>query len=130
MSIDWLLDLERAVDGGREYFACPGVGRNQWIVGRAVEDLRKTAKRAADMKKIPVNIVRLVPKGDAAAGDLFLAPTVIGEPGARGEPQIEWKQFDTREAAETFRDVRHGPAPFFGIQIETTIEPETSVSSA
>lgn len=127
MSIDWLFDLERAVDGGKEVFACPGVGRNQWVVGKSIEELKKPAKRSADLKKIAVTIVRLIPKGDAVAGDQFLVPTLIGEPGARGEPQIEWKIFDTAEAAENMRDVRHGPSPFFGMQTETSIEPGAAI---
>ena len=123
MSIDWLFDLERAVDGGREVFACPGVGKNQWVIGKSVDELKKTAQRAADLKKLPVSIVRLVPKMDAVAGDLFLVPVKIGDPGPRGEPQIEWKPFETREAGENMRDVRHGPSPFFGMQVETTVDP-------
>ena len=125
MSIDWLLDLERAVDGGKEVFACPGVGKNQWVIGRSAEELKKIAQRAADQKKMAVNIVRLVPKMDAVAGDLFLIPIKIGDPGPRGEPQIEWKPVETREAGETMRDVRHGPSPIFGMQVEVGISPAT-----
>ena len=29
MSIDWLFDIEREIGFGKEYYACPGVGRNQ-----------------------------------------------------------------------------------------------------
>ena len=123
MSIDFLFDLERDVDTGREYFACPGVGRNQWSIGKSVEELRKFAKRTADHKKTPVQIVRLIPKSDAVAGNLFLVPTRIGEPGTRGEPQIEWSPIETKEAAEVMRDVRHGPSPFFGMQVEETVNP-------
>jgi hypothetical protein len=126
MSIDYLLDLERAIEAGREVFACPGVTRNQWIIGKTVEELRRHAKRAADVKKMPVSIVRVVPKADAVVGDLFLVPTNIGEPGARGEPQIAWATVETREAADMMRDVRHGPSPFFAIQVEATIEPATA----
>jgi len=123
MSIDFLFDLERDIDGGKEYFAVPGVGRNQWSISKSVEELRKFAKRTADHKKTPVQIVRLIPKSDAVAGNLFLVPTRIGEPGARGEPQIEWSPIETKEAAEVMRDVRHGPSPFFGMQVEETINP-------
>lgn len=123
MSIDWLFELERAVDSGREMFACPGLGKNQWVVSKTLEELQKIARRAADQKKIPVNIVRIIPKQDAVAGDLFLVPVNVGDPGARGEPQVEWKVFDTKEAAEMMRDVRQGPAPFFGAQIQETMNP-------
>jgi hypothetical protein len=125
MSIDWLFELERAIDSGREMFACPGLGKNQWVVSKTLDELQKIARRAADQKKIPVNIVRIIPKQDAVAGDLFLVPVSVGDPGARGEPQVEWKVFDTKEAAEMMRDVRQGPAPFFGAQIQETMNPAT-----
>lgn len=124
MSIDWLLDLERSIDGGKVVFACPGLGRNQWVMGKTIEDLMATAKRAANTKKIPVNIVRIIPKNDAVTGDMYLVPTTIGEPGARGEPVIEWKPIEAKEAAENMRDVRKGPSPFFGMQVETTVNPD------
>ncbi|MBX7138582.1 MAG: hypothetical protein K1X83_11430 [Oligoflexia bacterium] len=124
MSIDYLLDLERDIDAGKDIYACPGVGRNQWVLGRNSEDLKKIARRTAEHKKIAVNIVRLIPKSDAIAGNLFLVPTKIGDPGSRGEPQIEWTIIETKEAAETMRDVRHGPSPFFATQVEDTISPQ------
>jgi hypothetical protein len=123
MSIDWLFDLERAVDAGKEVFACPGVGKNQWVIAKSVDELRKMAQRSADQKKMQVNIVRLVPKMDAVSGDLFLVPVKIGDPGPRGEPQVEWKPFETREAGENMRDVRHGPSPIFGMQVEAAVDP-------
>lgn len=123
MSIDWLFELERNIDGGKEIYACPSVGRNQWVFGKTIEELRKMAQRAADTKKMPVNIVRVVSKHETLPGDLFLVPTEIGEPGTRGEPQIQWSPMETREAAENLRDVRKGPSPFFGIQIQETIKP-------
>jgi hypothetical protein len=129
MSIDWLHDLDRAVEAGKELFACPGVGKNQWVVGRTVDELRKVAQRSCDLKKMPVSIVRLVPKMDAVAGDLFLVPIKIGDPGPRGEPQVEWKPVETREAGETMRDVRHGPSPIFGMQVEATVNPTATPSA-
>lgn len=123
MSIDYLMDLERAVEGGKEIFACPGPGRNQWVTAKTVEELRKIAKRAADSKKLPVSIVRLIPKSDTVTGDLFLVPTSIGEPGVRGEPVIGWSTVETREAADMMRDVRKGPSPYFGMQVQETINP-------
>ena len=124
MSIDWLLDLERSIDGGKIVFACAGVGRNQWVMGKTVEDLMPAAKRAANTKKIPVQIVRIIPKNDTITGDMYLVPTNIGEPGARGEPSIEWKPIEAKEAAENMRDVRRGPSHFFGMQVETTVNPD------
>lgn len=122
MSIDWIFDLERDIDNGRDIFATPGVGRNQWIIGKPIEELRKLAKRTADHKKMAVHVVRLISKHDAIAGDLFLVPTQIGEPGARGEPSIQWSTVETKDAAEMMRDVRHGPSPFFGMQVQETVE--------
>lgn len=122
MSIDWIYDLERDIDNGKDILACPAVGRNQWVIGKPLEDLQRLAKRSADHKKMGVNIVRLISKHDAVSGDLFLVPTNIGEPGPRGEPQVQWSTVETKDAAEMMRDVRHGPAPFFGMQIIETIE--------
>lgn len=121
MSIDWLTDLERALDNGREFYACPGAGRNQWMITKSIEDLRRHAQRAADSKKMSVNIVRLVPKAEATAGDLFLVPVGIEELGPRGEPNIKWSTVETREAAEMMRDVRHGPCPFFAMQVVESV---------
>jgi hypothetical protein len=128
MSIDYLFELERNIEGGKEVFACPGVGRNQWVIAKSADELRKHAKRAAENRKIAVDIVRLIPRTDAVAGDTFLAPTNIGEVGGRGEPQIQWAVFDTKEAAETMRDMRKGPSPVFGMQVMETITPENSPS--
>ena len=122
MSIDWLLDVERALENGKEIFACPGAGRNQWQISKAIDELRKIAQRAADAKKMSVNIVRLALRQDAVAGDLFLVPTAIEEAGPRGEPNVKWSTVETKEAAEMMRDVKHGPCPFFAMQVEETIE--------
>jgi len=123
MSIDWLLDLERDIENGKEIYACPGIARNQWVIGKPIEDLKKLAKRAADHNKIPVNIVRIISKNETVAGDLFLVPTTIGDPGTKGEPQIQWKTIETKEAAEMMRDVRKGPSPFFGMQVFESVQP-------
>lgn len=124
MSIDYLFDIERDVDNGKELFACPSIGRNQWLIAPQIDDLKRQAQRAADHKKMAVSIVRIISRHDAIAGDLFLVPTKIGDPGPRGESQIEWSTVETKEAAEMMRDVRHGPSPFFGMQVETKVEPQ------
>ena len=126
MSIDWLLDLERMVDNGRVFYATPGPGRNQWIIGKALDELQPIAERSANSKKIPVNIVRVVSPHDTMTGDLFLVPVEIGEPGNRGEPMVKWSTVETKEAAQMMRDVRKGPSPIFGMSIEATIDPEES----
>jgi hypothetical protein len=127
MSIDWLLEIERALDNGKDVFACPSMGRSSWQLSKTVDELRKVAQKAADMRKMAVNIVRLVPKQDATAGDLFLVPTGIDETGPRGEPNIRWSTVDTKEAAEMMRDVKHGPCPFFAMQVEETVETSKTV---
>lgn len=124
MSIDWIQDLERSIDNGKDVLATQGPGRAEWVIGKPLAEIQKTAKRAAEHKKHPVSIVRLISKHDAIAGDLFLVPTQIEEPGPRGEPQIRWTAVETKEAAEMMRDVRFGPSPFFGIQTVETINPE------
>ena len=122
MSIDWLLDVERALENGRDVFACPGAGRNQWQISKSIDELKKIAQRAADAKKMSVNIVRLALRQDAVAGDLFLVPTAIDEAGPRGEPNVKWSTVETRGAAEMMRDVKHGPCPFFAMQVEEVVE--------
>lgn len=124
MSIDWLLDLDRMVDNGRVFYATQGPGRNQWVIGKNAQELEPVAKRAAAAKKVPIHIVRLVSPHDTMVGDLFLVPVEIGDPGNRGEPMVKWSTVDTKEAADMMRDVRQGPSPIFGMQIENTVEPE------
>ena len=123
MSIDWLWDLDRAVEGGRVYFTCQSLGKDQWAVAKTLEELTPLAKRVADSKKIPVEVFRIIPPNEAIAGDLFLVPREIGDPGFRGEPNVKWVRVGTREDADTWKDVRKGPAPIFGIQVEETVEP-------
>ena len=124
MSIDWLFDLERDIDNGKMIYGCPGISRNQWVIAKSTDELKKVAKRTADHKKIAVNIYRVISKLDTVVGDMFLVPTGIGDPGARGEPNIQWSQVETREAAEMMRDVKHGPSPFFGIQVDSEVQPD------
>ena len=124
MSIDFLWELEREVDNGREYYACPGPGRNRWIIAETADELRKTAQRTAAQRKMPTQLVRLIPTREAVAGDLFLVPVKVGDAGPRGEPTIEWSVVETKEASEMMRDLRHGPAPYFAMTIEETFEPE------
>ena len=126
MSIDYLYDIERDVDSGKDMYACPGLGKNQWVISRSIDELKKVARRTAEHRKTGVTIVRLIPKSDTIMGNNFLVPIRIGDPGVRGEPQIEWATIETKEAADNMKDVRRGPAPFFGMQVEDTIEPKTA----
>lgn len=126
MSIDYLLDLDREINFGKDYFACPGPGRNQWIISRSMDELRTVAKRAANLKKLAVSVVRLTTPHEAVAGENFLVPVRIEEAGARGEPQIQWSTVETREAAELMRDLRRGGSPYFAMQVQEEIEPDAS----
>ena len=123
MSIDWLLDLERDIENGKDIFGAPSPSRNQWVIGKSMDELKKTAKRSADSKKLPVNIIKVISKHDTVAGDMYLVPTTIGEPGPKGEPNISWAIVETKEAAEMMRDVKRGPSPFFGMQVTETVDP-------
>ena len=127
MSIDFLQDLERAVDNGKAYFGCPNIGRNQWKISEVAEEVERIAVRTANNKKMAVNVVRLLSKLDALVGNSYLVPTKIGEPGPRGEPVVEWSVVETREAAEMMKDLRRGPAPFFAMQVEKVIEPAEAI---
>ena len=124
MSIDWLWDLERAIEGGKVYYGCQTVGRGQWAIGKSIDELKRIAKRAATHRKLSVDICRIISPHETVAGDLFLVPNEIGEPGHRGEPNIKWSCVETKEAAEMMRDVRKGPSPIFGTQVEETVEPD------
>lgn len=124
MTIDWLCELERNIEYGKEVYACAGMGHNDWVIGKTMDELRKLGQRAADHKKLPINIVKLVLKTDALAGDNFLVPTSIDNPGTRGEPMIKWKVVETKEAADMMRDVRHGPSPVFAMQVQETLNPK------
>ena len=48
MSIDFLEDLQDAVDRGVEYFACPGVNVNEWYIAQTIDELKPRAKRTAE----------------------------------------------------------------------------------
>lgn len=123
MSIDYLYELERQIDGGKIVYACPGTVRNQWLIAKSSDELKKPAQRAADVQKLPMQIVQLVPVSEAVAGDTFLVPIEVGDPGVRGEPQVKWKVIETKEAAEMFKDVRKGPPPFFGMKLIEEVKP-------
>jgi hypothetical protein len=123
MSIDWLHEIEQDIDNGKEILACPGMARNQWIIDKPLDELKKLAKRAADNRKMTTKVVRLISKHDTLVGHSFLVPTRINEPGSRGEPNIDWAIVETKEAAEMMRDVRRGSSPYFGMEEVEVLEP-------
>lgn len=124
MSIDFLYDLERAVNTGKVIFACPGSSYKQWFISKDLKEIQKQARRQAVARKAAVQIVRLMPANDAVQGEMFLVPTQVeDEGGGRGEPQIKWATVETKEAATNLRDLRYGPSPFFAMQYEEEVNP-------
>ena len=121
MSIDFLLDLERDLERGKDVFGCPAIAKNQWELARTPEELQKTANRVAQQKRLPVNICRLIHISQIIGENMFLVPIKIGDPGPRGEQNVQWATVETQEAAEMMRDVRHGTPPIFRLDVEETI---------
>jgi hypothetical protein len=124
MSIDYLEDLERIVDNGKEIFVTPGVQSSEWELSSDLETLRKKAQRTANALKFQVNIYKLINKGDIISDDSFLVVRKILDPSARGEPRFQWGIVDTKEAAEMLRDVSQGPTPYFGATVFESFKPE------
>jgi hypothetical protein len=124
MSLEFLLDLERDIELGKEVYGCPSTGLKQWsFSSKGVEPLVKIAKRSANSTKIAVNIMRLDSRHGVNA-IVLLVPVHIGDPGLRGEPQIKWSIVESKEAAETVRDIRCGPSPYFAVEVEQTVDPD------
>jgi hypothetical protein len=123
MSIDYLEDVARGIDNGKEFYVVPGVQSNEWTLSEDIESLRKKAQRTADGRKFQVHIYRLVNKMDTVSDDSYLVVRKILEASATGVPKFQWSIVDTREAAEMMRDVSQGPTPYFGAIIEETFEP-------
>jgi len=126
MAIDFLQDIEHAIDSGRTMFACPSHQGYDWHLSTNLEDLRPKAQRTANSKKYEVYIYRLINKMDAGEGDAFLYCKRMLEPSPNGEPHVYWGVVDTRDAAEMMRDVSQGPSPYFGITIEESFQPKTA----
>jgi hypothetical protein len=119
MSYEWLLDLERAVERGKDVFACQGIRGAHWVVGKPLEELKRLAARVAEHTKSSVVIYRLAAKENAAERSTFLVPTHVGEVDGPGGPDVKWSGVEGRQGAELMRDIRHGPAPYFALdQVE------------
>lgn len=123
MSIDFLEDLEKSINNGKELYACPGVQSSEWELTGDMPALEKKAQRTANALKFQCNIYRLINKADTVSDDCYLVVRKILDPGSRGEPRFQWGVVDTREAAEMMRDVSQGPSPYFGATIEKTFQP-------
>jgi hypothetical protein len=121
VSIDFLFEIERAVERGKEIYACPGVVSGRWEIGSSIETIRKAAKRSAESRKTSVNIMRLVPNTSLMPDTPLLIATKIGD--GDGASAITWTTVDTKDAAETLRDVSQGPSPYFGLEVEETVQP-------
>lgn len=123
MSIDWLFDLERALENGKDHFAVQGTGKNVWIISRNKEDLIDQAKTLADTKGFPITVYKLIPLSDLKVGCFFLVPIKIEESGRWNEPQIQWSLVETKDAAELVRDLTYGTSPYFGAIEVATVHP-------
>jgi hypothetical protein len=124
MSLDFLCDLERIIESGKEVFACPGVGDGKWMISKSQDDVKRQALRLANSRKQSVDVVKLVPKGEVLPGEMYLVPVAIDQIGPRGEPNISWRAVESKEAAELMRDVKEGPSPYFGIQVWEKAAPQ------
>lgn len=124
MSIDFLLDLERAIENGREIYACLSGSRTNWEISESLEAITKSARRLAMNRKSPVSVMRLIPAHDLAQGAQILVPTKLGQGNnSRGPVDIVWSVVETKEAAETLRDVSQGPSPYFQLEEADVIKP-------
>ena len=128
MSLEYLEELVEKIDNGREYFTCQGQNVHQWHIANSILELRPKAQRAANLKRYPVNIYRMANGMGNTNCDSFLIAKKIVPTGADQQPHIEWAIVDTRQAAETVRDVTYGPSPFFGLVLEETIKPEKALN--
>lgn len=124
MSLDYLEEMERAINNGAQIYATPGQHMNEWHLARTPEELEAIAQRTANSRKYEVSIFRMINRMEAVAGDSYLVVKKIGDPGPRGEPHLQWTLVDTRDAADMLRDVSHGPSPYFGAAIEKTYKPK------
>jgi hypothetical protein len=123
MSIEFLNDLERDIEMGREVWACPGVSPKDWVFSKTgAEPLRKIAQRTANVTKMKVQIGRLGSRYSVSAATM-LVPTHIGDSGLRGEPHVKWSLVESKEAAEVLRDIRFGPSPYFAFEVEESFNP-------
>ena len=123
MSIDYLEDLEKSVNNGKDLYCCPGVQSSEWEISTDTELLSKKAQRTANASKFHCHLYRLINKDDALSDDSYLVVRKILDPSAKGEPRFQWGIVDTKEAAEMMRDVSQGPSPYFGASIHQTFEP-------
>lgn len=128
MSLDYLEDLLAAIDLGREYYTCQGQNANQWHISTSIKDLIPKAQRSANVKKYPVSIYRMSNGQKAANVEAFLVVKKIIPNSTQSDPHLEWVLVDTRQAAETVRDITFGPSPYYGLLQEEVIKPQKAHS--
>jgi hypothetical protein len=124
MAIDYLEDIERSLERGRELFACPSVNTGDWILSEDIESIKPKAERAAKSKKHELHIYRLASIHTASWQDGFLVVRKFLEPNRDGTPKMQWALVESKEASEMMRDVSQGPSPYFAALIEETVQPE------
>lgn len=123
MSIEFLFELERTLDKGQKIYGCAASQQGRWELATSIEAIRKAAKRTAIAKKGAVQIMQLLPASSNVPDGSLLIAAKIGEEEAKKAGNITWSTVGSVDAAETMRDVRHGPSPFFALQFEETTEP-------
>lgn len=117
MSIGYLFELDASVSNGREYYACPGAQPKHWLISTDMQEVIGEASRIARVRKQKVCVYRLLHSSRALDREPYLVPTMVGAENFRGEVSIQWVTVESRGAAETVRDVRQGPSPYFGLQL-------------
>ena len=123
MGIEFLEDLSSAVDRGTVIYVCQGPLSGKWEMHKTLEGIKQLAKRSASAKKLPIKVMRLVNSQSLLPETPILIPSKIGDDDNKGMGNINWSIVDTAEAAETLRDVRHGPSPYFGLEEVDVVSP-------
>ena len=127
MSIESLEKMSCDIEDGEVFYACLGSGLNEWHISHNLQDIQLKAQKATDVRRSPVSIYQLVANCDATAGDSFLVVkkvlSVQGRRSGDSTAAFLWMLVDTKEAAETLRDVSFGPTPFFAAKLIQTVKP-------
>ena len=123
MGINFLEDLAEAVGRGTSIYVCPGPLTGRWEMHKTLEGIKQLAKRCANARKAPVKVMRLIPSTNILPENQILIPSKIGSEDEKGMANVTWSTVETVDAAETLRDVSHGPSPFFGLEPVDTVNP-------
>ena len=123
MPMNYLDDLERTIGTGGLRFACPAGSLDEWCIAETHAELVAIAQKAANSRRFPTNIYRLIGKTEAVIGTPYLVVRKILQQNSDRTPNFQWSLVDTLEAAEMVRDVSQGLTPLFGAVIEQSFEP-------